>query len=206
MKLIDQNDKLGGSCQIFYQPNSTKLQIANAGNEIFASLYKGEENDLNKLRFLSYMYLLTTAKGIVKSERLPPTQTAAKFHGFRVYLQLSQWSSYNHSEKLPEDWGWKIENNICPPITTTLEAAPPELLNIIWCKCKITTKNPCLSNICSCKKNGLECVPSCANCHGYYCCNVPTIEYSDEELFERNIFVEYSDEELFERNIFDLFD
>ena len=173
-------------------------KLCEVGNRMFITLFKGQEDDLNKLRFLTYMNLVTTAKGIVKPGRSPPTRMAAKFHSCRVYLQLSQWLSFNNSDKLPSEWCWKLENEASIPIPTTLEAAPSELLNLITCKCKVTSKNPCSTNVCSCKKNGLPCVTPCGNFHGYDCCNVGEVILDVES--------NSSDEDSFDRNIFDLFD
>ena len=97
--------------------------------------------------------------------------------------------------------GWKLENNSFIPTPTTLEVASSMLLNMIRCNCKLITKNPCSCFSCSCKKNGLSCVASCGNCHGYGCCNVDKTKLlndSDSELSSE-------DEEAFGRNLFDLF-
>ena len=83
---------------MFYDQKSSKSEIASAGNTIFTKMFKGEGEDLKKLRYLTYMHLVATSKGIVKPEKLPPTKTAAKFHTCWVYLQLSQWLSFNNSE------------------------------------------------------------------------------------------------------------
>ena len=39
--------------------------------------------------------------------------------------------------------------------------APDELLNIVRCNCQMTSKTPCGGSRCSCRSNGLKCVPAC---------------------------------------------
>ena len=49
---------------------------------------------------------------------------------------------------------------------TDLDAAPDSLLKFVRCKCKLSSKNPCSTNVCSWCKNGLKCVMACGDCHG----------------------------------------
>jgi hypothetical protein len=44
--------------------------------------------------------------------------------------------------------------------------APADLLKFIRCYCKVTSKNPCSSNSCTCHNNGLKCVTACGDCRG----------------------------------------
>lgn len=55
------------------------------------------------------------------------------------------------------------------PITTTMDAAPEQLLHIVSCKC--TTG--CATAGCSCKKAGLLCSAVCKHCVGTACENSP---------------------------------
>ena len=161
-------------------------------------MYGGKiDESLAHLRFTTYMNLLATAKGQVKPERLPPTESAAENHSYRVHRQVIQWSKLMESSILPIDWGWRMENQPLAPISMITEPAPAELLNVIRCKCKPTSKAPCSINICSCRKNGIKCMAACGNCHGYECNN------SVENAIQSN---ESSSDEELDRNIFDLFD
>ena len=54
---------------------------------------------------------------------------------------------------------------------TDLDAAPDSLLKFVQCKCKLSSKNPCNTNMCSCRKNRLKCATACADCHGEGCNN-----------------------------------
>jgi len=71
----------------------------------------------------------------------------------------------------PCDWGWKVSGNVLTPIMTDESPGPPDLLNAIRCKCKMTSKNPCGTNLCSCMKNGIHCISACYNCRGNLCNN-----------------------------------
>ena len=65
----------------------------------------------------------------------------------RSYLQLKA--------LLPLEWGWIAEDEL-QPVKTADPVAPPGLLNLISCKCQ----SGCNSKLCSCRKNGLVCVPA----------------------------------------------
>ena len=71
----------------------------------------------------------------------------------------------------PTKWGWQDSETGLRPIRTTKAVAPPEILKVIKCNCKLSTKNPCGTNVCSCRKNGIKCMPACGNCHGRDCNN-----------------------------------
>ena len=51
---------------------------------------------------------------------------------------------------------------------------------IIRCKCKISTKNPCSSIMCTCRKNGLPCLSSCIGCRGEECSNCEVVIQTNE--------------------------
>ena len=52
-----------------------------------------------------------------------------------------------------------------------LDPAPTDILNFIRCKCKASSQRQCFYNTCSCKKNALHCVVTCAECQGCDCEN-----------------------------------
>jgi len=80
--------------------------------------------------------------------------------------------------------------DVLSPIMTDLDAAPENLLQFIRCKCKLTSKNPCGTNICSCRKNGLKCVTACGDCRGEDCKNSEEIEDNDS-IDEQNFYMHY---------------
>ena len=73
---------------------------------------------------------------------------------------------------------------------TDKDPAPENLLKIIRCKCKMSSKKACGTNVCSCKKIELRCVTACEGCRGQSFLNVdePLVE-DDDEVNDGNIFV-----------------
>ena len=67
----------------------------------------------------------------LRPEMLPPTETAAKHHTFRTYVQVYQWRNLNVSSIDPIGWGWRKENNLLVPIMMDLDPAPLDTLNFI---------------------------------------------------------------------------
>ncbi len=76
---------------------------------------------------------------------------------------------------------WKLDGTVLAPIMTDLAAAPECLLKFVRCKCKLTSKSPCGTNLCSCRKNGLKCVTACGDCRGESCKNSEEIILGLEE-------------------------
>ena len=110
--------------------------------------------------------------GIIEPEKLPPSERAAYYHGLRVHLQIIEWKMLDDMHKLdPTAWGWKFDGVCLVPIPTDKDAAPSNILKVIRCKCKSSTKNQCGTNVCSCKKHGLKCMSACGGCHGEDCKN-----------------------------------
>lgn len=64
------------------------------------------------------------------------------------------------------------------PVTTTMDAAPEQLLHIISCKCK----SGCATAGCSCKKAGLLCSAVCKHCVGTSCENCPQPDTNIDEI------------------------
>ena len=111
-------------------------------------------------------------RGVLQPEKLPPTERAAHYHGLRVHLQVIEWTMLDETSNLdPKEWGWKSADGYLTPITTDKEIAPTELLKVIRCNCKTSSKNQCGTNICTCRKHGLKCMPACGGCHGESCNN-----------------------------------
>uniref|UniRef100_A0A7M5WJ49 Tesmin/TSO1-like CXC domain-containing protein n=1 Tax=Clytia hemisphaerica TaxID=252671 RepID=A0A7M5WJ49_9CNID len=82
-----------------------------------------------------------------------------------------RWKELDENVLDPTKWGWQGSDTGLRPIRTIKSVAPPEILKIIKCKCKMSSKNPCGTNLCSCRKNGIPCMPACGNCHGMDCNN-----------------------------------
>ena len=133
----------------------------------------------------------------LQPESLPPTEHALMFHAYRVHLQVAQWKTLSLNCLNPLEWGWSLKDGTMTPVMTDLEPAPERLLRFIRCKCKISNKNVCAGNICSCVRRGLKCVSACSGCRGESCCNsiVPAELPVDDDYNESD----------FDRNVFDLF-
>ena len=79
----------------FYDARASKKSIEAGGEAFFMELYqlkglKGEIRNLNELRFLHYAQAVSQRKlsSPFKLENLPPTQASARYHSYRVYLQV----------------------------------------------------------------------------------------------------------------------
>jgi len=178
--------------EVFSDETALTEEIGNAGLKLFAKSYNGNSNDtLERLRYNQFMEMTATSNTVIKPQSLPPSESAAYYHSLRVHLQVIQWKSLMTSTIMPTDWGWKLVNNCYEPIKTDLEPAPENILKFIRCNCKVSTKNPCGTKVCSCKKNGLKCVVACGNCHGQQCNNSESIIYDDDnesDYDDANIF------------------
>ena len=107
---------------IFNDPAAKHEDIGKAGEQIFVYLYSGQRKKtdkfLNELRFEAFATSLK--KKSCKLESLPPTEAAAKFHSYRVYLQIQIWltkdrfssDSFMTCNVNPEQWGWEKKNAI----------------------------------------------------------------------------------------------
>ena len=110
-------------------------------------------------------------QGVIRPEKLPPSNRAAYFHGLRVFYQIQKWSLSNENIDFLH-WGWITKEDRVVPITTDLDIAPPELKRIIRCNCNVINHNACGTNRCNCRKHGLPCLPTCKGCRGENCLNV----------------------------------
>ena len=119
--------------------------------------------------------------GNIDPQKLPPTERAAHYHSLRVHLQVIIWEKLTIDEFDPKQWGWKLNRNTLSPIMTDINVAPENLLKFVRCKCKLSSKNPCGTKMCSCRKNGLKCVTACKDCQGESCNNAEEIFEVEEE-------------------------
>ena len=104
---------------------------------------------------------------------LPPTERATHFHSLRVHLEMIKATKLDIDCGLdPCQWGWQRHGHVLKPIKTDLPPASDFLLHIIRCNCKITSRNTCGSMLCTCRKNGLKCMPACGDCRGTNCENI----------------------------------
>lgn len=155
------------------------------------SRYNGKSNDsLTRLRYVQWNQA-TATNDQLNPEKLPPTERATYFHSLRVHLEVSRAMNLDIKCLNPKNWGWNRVNNVLVPIRCDLPAAPESLLNVIRCKCKTASRNTCGTMLCTCRKNGLKCVPACGDCRGLSCNNpqveTPTFNQLEDDDFN-NIF------------------
>ena len=132
------------------------------------ALYGGKkDDDLNFLRHKKFCEKVASNVASIEPQTLPPTSAAMKYHSYRVYYQICVWNEWD-SEMLPEDWGWKIDEEGFVPVATDLPVAPESLLKVIRCSCK----SGCSNLQCSCRKNNLKYIMACNHCTGSDCTNV----------------------------------
>ena len=71
------------------------------------------------------------------------------------------------------------------PITTDADYAPVDLLHIIKCNCK--SSNACSTNVCTCRKHGIPCLPACGECRGDNCSNTQLIHNRNVLSYETDL-------------------
>eukprot|EP00794_Sanderia_malayensis_P019666 gene19666-21613_t len=166
---------------------TSSVLVGDASIKAFKLLYGGKEDDtLTKLRYNKYIDL--ACKGIISPEKLPPSERAAYFHGLRSHHQIFLWSLIpDDGLKLEAtDWGWKMQDDVMTPIMNDKHIAQDSLTKIIRCKCKTTSKNPCGTKTCTCRKYGMRCLSSCGECCGVDCSNSEEVHIEDEEEREED--------------------
>ena len=185
MKKIQASEEVQQISLLMGDPCITAEEIGKAGVRLFVILFGGKQGDsLNFLRYVKFMEMISSNKAI-DPQKLPPTERAAHFHSLRVHLQVMHWKKLIHEDSQldPEQWGWKLDGSKLTPVMTDIAAAPETLLKFVQCKCKLSSRNPCGTNVCSCRKNGLKCVTACGDCRGQNCRNSEDIILTDEEIF-----------------------
>lgn len=184
LKKMKQSEELQQISSVISNPQATEEEVGNAGIRLFVILYGGREEDtLGGLRFAKFMAMVSSCKGELKPWKLPPTDRAAHFHSLRVHLQVMVWSELKDTGFDPEQWGWNLTGLVLTPVMTDRDAAPQSLLQFVRCKCKLSSRNPCGNNGCSCRKNGLKCVTACGDCRGDNCKNAEELILADDDEY-----------------------
>ncbi|KAJ8875291.1 hypothetical protein PR048_023186 [Dryococelus australis] len=117
---------------------------------------------------------VAAAKSLVAPASWPLTESAAKYHSFRTYYQISVWKS-KETLLTPTEWGWFVKENSYYPTVTDMPPALEWLLKMIHCSCK----TQCATMRCGCKQNGLPCSASCGVCQFSGCDNIIVIDNND---------------------------
>ena len=177
VKKLKKNSTLKQAVEVFDSVSSTPEDIESAGEKALVAIYNGKkEEKLDMLHLTRYCKKVTKSLKQVEPKSIPPTSSAAKYHSYRVFLQICQWKSYDCNLQ-PELWGWSLSDREFYPKTTNLPPAPSDLLKIIHCNC--TTD--CSTARCTCQKHGMKCSLACGNCHGSSCMNAIEMIADDDE-------------------------
>lgn len=161
---FQQSEELRNLATLFLSKCTPSI-VTDTGEKILAALFDGTTADsLDDMRYKVFCTKVARGTSFLPVHHLPPTSAAAKYHSFRVYLQVQDWAG-NVLE--PLEWGWKAVGDFLMPCTTDLPPAPSKLLSVIKCNCK----SDCDTKRCSCRKHGLDCSSACGECHGLACSN-----------------------------------
>ena len=174
--MISSSKELQKIAENFNDPNVNARVIKERGNRILLALYgsKNQNDSLNDFRFVKFKKL--SARQSFQLQSLPPTESAAAQHHYRVYHQVQNWLG-NH--KNPLDWGWTLTKRGVEPVKVVGSLIPNQLLESFSCKCK----TDCKSEKCTCRKHRLNCSEIFTNCFPK-CTNlkeITIIEYYDED-------------------------
>ena len=187
VKNIQSSEEVQQISVLIGDHHMTEEEIGKAGIRLFVILFGGKQEDsLNFLRYVKFLELVTSKA--IDPQKLPPTERAAYFHSVRVHLQIILWKELKHKDIRfnPEWWGWKLNDSTLIPVMTDIPSGPENLLKFVRCKCKISSRNPCGTNACTCRKNGLKCVTACGDCRENDCKNAEDIALDETE--ENNVF------------------
>ena len=79
---------------------STHGEIGRASTTDFMPLYGSPTGkSLEKIWYQKYLDM--SCRGVIKLEKLPPTERACYFHGLRVFLQIMEWKiTYEYDPKI----------------------------------------------------------------------------------------------------------
>ena len=126
LKKFKDSVSLQQAAIIFNDPNSTHSQVQDAGEKALVAIYGGKKTEnLNMLRFRKYSEKVATSLSHCDPKVLPPTAAAAKFHSYRVFLQVNQWKNIDCC-MTETSWGWKQHENEFKPIATDIAPAPAD--------------------------------------------------------------------------------
>ena len=183
---------------IIQNEHSTHEDVRKAGLHLMKAVYGGlSAESLTALRYSTYVKLISCTLGKLRPEKLPPTEQAAYFHVCRVHLQSVEWKTLSSDTHCPTEWGWKLEGNLLTPITSDQPIAPSEILHVVRCGCKTS----CSTDLCTCRKNGLHCMPAC-KCYGRECDNGEPLDLSCCDIDDAEIVydddIDWVEEEIVE--------
>ena len=157
---IKKKEKVFAKAKPFLSPTAAQEEIEEAVKKIICILYNEVDEQLNLDNIRKKRFERTAIKNMKGSDikKLPPTNSAAKYHSFRVYYQVQVW--FGNENIHATDWGWILREDRLLPKIMDNEPAPKSLLKMIKCGCTMY----CDNNQCTCKRNGLFCSEFCVSC------------------------------------------
>ena len=163
------------SASLFTCPSTPPDILISSGLSILSLLYKSD-NSLDTTRANMFLQKSSLHNELCDIDRYPPTETAAKLHIQRIFLQVCTWKGINLN---PLEWGFFMKDDKMLPIMTALDVAPAAVLGKLKCTCRTTCTKRC-----SCRCNyGINCSNNCRNCK-YTCLNKPIVEDNEPCLDE----------------------
>lgn len=176
---INKTEELKEKALLFCTSGLSQIEVEQIGCSVMAYLFGGSSSEsLIDCRCRLFLEKVTVSKNFVKPERLPPTQSAAKYHCLRVYYQMCVWRKCCFDMD-PTEWGWCLQDNKYVPKLMDLPPAPLKLLEVMYCRC--TTG--CSTMRCGCRNRGLPCTSACGDCQISNCdnCMLPYEDNSEED-------------------------
>ena len=170
-EILRKNENAYELIQEFLKIDNNKEIIEKTGENAALVLFEANQYELtiNVVRTRMFSKKVAKATNFVKPERLPPTNSALKFHSFRVYFQIMKWLGIDTLKT--EDWGWvNVEGKLLPR-TTDKQPTPDSLLKTIGCSCNSDYS----SMRCGCRKGSYSCSSVCGNCQMKGCPNVDIV-------------------------------
>ena len=162
-------------------------QAAHPNEEIVAAIEKFvclPYQPRRKLMTVKEPRLNLFKKKQAQSDKLPPTQAALQQAILRARYQLMVWNRdriTNPELPSPQDYGWHMDQEEWGPVMTKLPSAPEAILQLVQCGC---FEERCSTNLCQCRKAGLNYTDLCkCSDNGETCDNDVQEEdalYSDE--------------------------
>ncbi|KAG1691496.1 hypothetical protein GQR58_007434 [Nymphon striatum] len=103
-KLVKGDEVLQSSANAFTLRGRNHTDVENLGIQAMSVTFGGESTcSLATLRYRIFTKQIAAAKSFVTPERLPPTESATKFHCLRVYCQTMTWMGMESGID-PLDW------------------------------------------------------------------------------------------------------
>ena len=108
-----------------------------------AAMIKGKRDDsLALLRHAHWEKALVSANKDIDPATLLPIERATHLNSLHVYFELQRTIMLTIDTGLqPTEWGWKRVDELLVPTMTDSPVAPKELLEVIRCNWKMSSKN-----------------------------------------------------------------